>query len=90
MPLQEAKALLCSLTGWHIMDGGMWLQKHLTFRNFAEALVYVNAVAAIAEAEEHHPDLTFGWGYVTIRLQTHAIGGLHRNDFILAAKLDAL
>jgi 4a-hydroxytetrahydrobiopterin dehydratase len=90
MPLQEAERLLSSLTNWQMTDDGTWLEKRLSFANFAEALAYVNRVASIAEAENHHPDIRFGWGYVTLRLQTHAVGGLHRNDFILAAKIDAV
>ena len=51
---------------------------------------FVNAVAHIANVEDHHPDIECGWGYCRIRYQTHAIGGLHENDFICAAKIDAL
>ena len=51
---------------------------------------FVNAVAHIANVEDHHPDIECGWGYARIRYQTHAIGGLHENDFICAAKIDAL
>ena len=51
---------------------------------------FANQVAGIAESEGHHPDLSVGWGYCTVRLQTHKIGGLHENDFIMAAKIDAL
>src|SRR3569623_642225 len=56
---------------------------------FAEALAYVNRVGALAEAEGHHPDITFGWGYCTVVLYTHKIKGLHANDFIMADKCDA-
>jgi 4a-hydroxytetrahydrobiopterin dehydratase len=48
----------------------------------------VKLVSDLAESEGHHPDITFGWGYVTVSLQTHKINGLHENDFILAAKID--
>ena len=51
---------------------------------------FVRRISVIAEAEGHHPDIRFGWGYCDVSLQTHAIGGLHLNDFILAAKIDAL
>jgi 4a-hydroxytetrahydrobiopterin dehydratase len=51
---------------------------------------FVNAVAHVANVEDHHPDIECGWGYCRIRFQTHAIGGLHENDFICAAKIDAV
>ena len=54
------------------------------------ALRFVDRVGALAEDEGHHPDITFGWGYATISLHTHKIKGLHENDFIMAAKIDAL
>ncbi|MES2087700.1 MAG: 4a-hydroxytetrahydrobiopterin dehydratase [Patescibacteria group bacterium] len=60
------------------------------FKNFAEALAFVNKVGALAESEGHHPDVSFGWGYVKITLSTHAVDGLSENDFILAVKIDTL
>lgn len=66
------------------------LIREFKFKNFAEALAFVNRVGALAENEGHHPDISFGWGYANIKLFTHAIDGLSENDFILAAKIDAL
>ena len=66
------------------------LRRKFKFKNFAEALAFVNKVGAVAEAEGHHPDISFGWGYVEITLFTHSVDGLSENDFILAAKIDAL
>ena len=60
----------------------------MKFKNFMAALAFVNKIGEIAEAEGHHPDIGVGWGYCNIRVQTHAIGGLHENDFILAAKIN--
>ena len=60
------------------------------FPDFAQGLALVNAIGAIAESEGHHPDLWLAWGRVRVELQTHAIGGLSRADFVLAAKVDAL
>ena len=66
------------------------IERDVRFRRFADALAFVNKVGAIAEEQGHHPDICFGWGYVSIKLQTHSIDGLHENDFILAAKIDML
>lgn len=85
-----AELLLASVTGWEITGGTAWLHQSWTFCNFADALAFVNAIGSIAEAENHHPDIRFGWSYVEIYLQTHAIGGLHENDFILAARINAI
>jgi 4a-hydroxytetrahydrobiopterin dehydratase len=90
VPENEARAKLKEIPGWEIVDGGKWLQRKMKFKNFVTALAYVNKIGEIAEAEGHHPDLGLGWGYVNIRLQTHAIGGLSENDFILAAKFNAI
>ncbi len=66
------------------------IEKRFKFKNFTSALAFVNKVGAVAEAEQHHPDIGLGWGYVEIRLTTHSAGGLTRNDFILAAKIDGI
>lgn len=84
----EARALLGRLDGWAI-EPGPRLAKKWAFRDFAAALAFVNRVGAIAEAEDHHPDVTLGWGRAGIELWTHAAGGLTENDFIVAAKIDA-
>lgn len=66
------------------------LERSFTFPNFAEALAFVNRVGALAEQENHHPDLHLSWGKVKVVLWTHSVGGLSKNDFILAAKIDTL
>lgn len=76
--------------GWQIVEDGKALRREFKFADFYRAMSFVNAVAHIANAEDHHPDIECGWGYVRIRYQTHAINGLHENDFICAAKIDAL
>ena len=86
----KAKALLQEVPGWSIAEDDKWLVKNYKFKNFVEALAFVNKVGAIAEEEQHHPDLELGWGYVRIKLQTHAAGGLHENDFIVAAKINKI
>jgi 4a-hydroxytetrahydrobiopterin dehydratase len=93
----EAKNMLSRLLdggsgqgGWQIVEDGKALRREFKFADFYRAMSFVNAVAHIANAEDHHPDIECGWGYVRIRYQTHAIGGLHENDFICAAKIDGL
>ncbi len=75
---------------WDLTDGATWIRRSFGFDNFVGALDFVNKVGALAEDEGHHPDISLGWGYVDISLQTHKIKGLHENDFILAAKIDAI
>jgi len=74
---------------WRVADGKR-LEREYRFSNFRKAMAFANRIAAIAEEQKHHPDLAIGWGYVRITLTTHAIDGLHRNDFILAAKINGL
>jgi 4a-hydroxytetrahydrobiopterin dehydratase len=64
------------------------LRKTFRFPDFATALAFVDRVGAVAEVEQHHPDIQLGWGRVTLEIWTHAIAGLSENDFILAAKVD--
>lgn len=66
------------------------LERVYPFTNFAEALAFTNRVGALAEEEGHHPAILTEWGRVTVTLWTHKIRGLHRNDFIMAAKVDSL
>jgi 4a-hydroxytetrahydrobiopterin dehydratase len=66
------------------------LLKSYRFRNFREALRFVNRVGEVAESEGHHPDISFGWGYCELVIYTHAVDGLTESDFILAAKIDRL
>ncbi|MEK7363815.1 MAG: 4a-hydroxytetrahydrobiopterin dehydratase [candidate division NC10 bacterium] len=77
---------------WQLVerDGIRRLERVFHFPSFAEALAFTNRVGALAEAEGHHPALLTEWGRVTVSWWTHAIRGLHRNDFIMAAKTDAL
>jgi 4a-hydroxytetrahydrobiopterin dehydratase len=95
LTLPEAEKLLAQLLsgaqdGWKIVENGKALKREFKFADFYRAMSFVNAVAHIANIEDHHPDIECGWGYCRIRYQTHAIDGLHENDFICAAKIDAL
>lgn len=75
---------------WTLSPDAKRIERAFKFKNFKEALAFVDKVGEIAEAEQHHPDVTFGWGYAAIVLQTHKIKGLHENDFIVAAKIDRI
>lgn len=66
------------------------LKKRYNFKNFAEALEFVNKIGAIAEKLDHHPDITFGWGYAEIALTTHDASGLTHNDFDLAREIEEI
>ena len=76
-------------SGWRIVDEHH-LEKEYRFRDFAEALAFVNRVGALAEAQDHHPDLFLAWGRVRITIWTHTIDGLTESDFVFAAKCEAL
>ncbi|RPJ45940.1 MAG: 4a-hydroxytetrahydrobiopterin dehydratase [Betaproteobacteria bacterium] len=84
----EINTLLKRLNGW-AYAGGV-LTKTWEFRNYHETMAFVNATAWISHREDHHPDLTVGYRQCRVEYITHAIGGLSENDFICAAKLDAL
>ncbi len=76
-------------TPWEVIDNKKI--RHLyTFIDFKEAMAFVNKVADVAEAEQHHPDITVSWNKVTIELTTHSIGGLSENDFIVASKIETI
>lgn len=87
---EEIEALMPQTPGWTASDDGKWIRRDFKFKNFMEGLDFLNKVAKIAESEGHHPDYEGGWGRLTLRLTTHAIHGLSKNDFILAAKTNAL
>lgn len=80
------------LQSWSVVerDGIKRLERSFQFKDFAEALAFTNRVGEIAEKEGHHPDILTEWGKVTVTWWTHKIKGLHKNDFIMAAKTDAL
>ncbi|MFQ5938799.1 MAG: 4a-hydroxytetrahydrobiopterin dehydratase [Alphaproteobacteria bacterium] len=86
----EAEGYLAEAPHWVLKDGATRIERTFEFKNFAQALAFVNKVGALAEEEGHHPDISLGWGYCTVLFYTHKIKGLHENDFIMAAKTDAL
>lgn len=90
MTLAAAKKELAKLDQWSINEAGIEIFKEFKFKDFYRTMAFVNAVAYIANKENHHPDLAIGYNYCHIRYSTHAIGGLSINDFICAAKIDAV
>ena len=76
--------------GWELRDDARRIERTFRFRNFREALAFVQRVGELAETQGHHPDVSFGWGYATVSLSTKKIKGLHENDFIMASKLDRM
>ncbi len=93
-PLSQAEidSLKTQVPQWEVLEseGVQRLQRVFKLKNFAQALTFTNRVGAIAEEQDHHPALLTEWGKVTVTWWTHAVGGLHRNDFIMAAKTDQL
>ena len=86
----EIAEYLTQLPGWSVLEvaGEKRLTKSFAFKNFAYALAFTNRVGELAEEEGHHPTLLTEWGKVTATWWTHKIGGLHQNDFVMAAKTD--
>lgn len=82
--------LLAALPAWSAQADGQAIGRDFRFDGFLQALAFANALGWLAEQENHHPDLELGWGYCRVRFSTHDVGGLSRNDFICAAKVDAL
>ncbi len=91
--LSEIHKYQKKVDGWSLIKGdkeNFLLEKDFKFKNFLESQNFINEVGRISEAEGHHPDILFGWGYAKIKITTHAIEGLSENDFILAAKIDEI
>ena len=87
---EQAQAHLVMTPGWLLNADATAI--HSTFKqsDFAASMAFVNAVGKLAEEEGHHPTITFGWGFCAIEMRTTKINGLHANDFIMAAKINAL
>jgi len=85
---QALTEALATLPGWQYKDAG--IERRFHFRNFYESMAFANAIAWIAAREDHHPDLQLGYGYVLVRFQTHAVGGVTQNDILCARAVDAL
>ena len=89
-PLTEAevKTNLAQLNGWAVVNGE--IAKTYSFKNYYETMAFVNAAAWVSHREDHHPEIEVGYNQCRVRFITHAVGGLSENDFICAAKMDAL
>ena len=85
----ELQELSRQVPGWEVVDEHH-LRREFRFKNFREALDFVNRVGELAEEQAHHPDIDFGWGRAAVKIFTHKIDGLTESDFILAAKVDRL
>jgi len=86
---EESLRLQAEVPEWQVRNGHD-LHRSFKFPDFAQALAFVNRIGAVAEQEQHHPDIRLGWGKVEVTTYTHSVGGLSENDFILAARIDAL
>ncbi|MEJ8566860.1 4a-hydroxytetrahydrobiopterin dehydratase [Elongatibacter sediminis] len=87
---QRAETLLGQLTGWELAEDGKSIHRRFEFKGFYKCVGFINAMAWIANQEGHHPDFSAGYNYCEVTFTTHAIDGLSENDFICAAKVDAL
>ena len=88
MSLADVERHLSGAPGWALVDGA--IEKTYRFDDYHRTMAFVNAVAWIAHREDHHPDIAFGFNRCTLRFNTHSVGGLSLNDFICAAKVEAL
>lgn len=86
----EAREKLAQLDGWKLSDDGTTMRRRFEFKGFAKAVEMANLAAWLGNKQGHHPDITFGWGYCEVAFTTHEAGGLTENDFICAARLNAL
>jgi 4a-hydroxytetrahydrobiopterin dehydratase len=90
LPRPQAERYLKETPGWSLDAAGQKISRKFTFSDFVKSLDFVNKVGALAEEQGHHPDICMGWGYAEVVFFTHKIQGLHENDFVMAAKVNAL
>lgn len=90
LPQDQARQMMAQLHDWELSDDAATIRRRFAFKGFAKAVEMANLAAWLGNRQGHHPDVTFGWGYCELALTTHEAGGLTRNDFIWAARLDAL
>ena len=86
----EAARFHAQVPDWELRDDAHRIERSFRFQNFREALAFVQQVGELAEAQGHHPDINFGWGFATVSLRTKKIKGLHENDFIMAGRINRL
>jgi len=87
---EQAKPYLAAVPEWRVSADGKQIARTFTYKDFIQAMKFVNKVAEVAEEQGHHPDIHIHWNKVELVLWTHSIGGLHENDFVMAAKFDKL
>ncbi len=90
MARSEAEATMSEIAGWELSDDGKSISRRFEFKGFYKCMSFINAMAWIANAENHHPDFSAGYNYCAVTFTTHAIDGLSENDFICAARINAL
>ena len=90
IPPDIARDFAKALPSWSLSEDATRIARKFRFEDFAGAMAFVNRVAELAESEGHHPDIAIHWNEVELTLYTHKIGGLHANDFYMAAKVDQL
>jgi len=90
MGRDQAKALLGQVAGWKLAENAQSISRRFEFKGFYGTMAFVNALAWVANRENHHPDFAAGYNYCEVTFTTHAVGGLSENDFICAAKVNAL
>lgn len=90
MGREQAEALVDQVPGWKLSEDGKSISRRFEFKGFYRTVGFVNALAWVANREDHHPDFSAGYNYCEVTFTTHAVGGLSENDFICAAKVNAL
>jgi 4a-hydroxytetrahydrobiopterin dehydratase len=90
MSREQAETLLSQVPGWELGADGKTISRRLEFKGFYKTIAFINAMAWIANQEDHHPDFSAGYNYCAVSFTTHAIDGLSENDFICAAKINHL
>ena len=90
MNRKQSETLLQQVPGWALDEDGRGISRRFEFKNFYETIAFINAMAWIANSENHHPDFSAGYHYCSVTFTTHAIKGLSENDFICAARVNEL
>ncbi len=90
MSREQAEALVAQVPGWELSDDGKQISRRFEFKGFYKTVAFINAMAWVANTENHHPDFSAGYNYCEVNFTTHAIDGLSENDFICAAKVGEL
>jgi 4a-hydroxytetrahydrobiopterin dehydratase len=86
----EIKQFMPKIKEWQVSNDGKFISRRYSFKNFYHTMAFVNAIAWIANQENHHPDMEVGYNYCVVKFMTHAVNGLTQNDFICAAKINLL